>query len=85
MTMDSRTRLPGIFCLCCAAVLATVDLPSTAPAAELDAFIREYQLSDGQPVGGKFTKPADIRREVRVLNRLRGVKPPPPIATYLCA
>jgi hypothetical protein len=32
-----------------------------------------YLLSDGKPVGGTYDKPADILREIRGINRVRGV------------
>ncbi|MEM7234130.1 MAG: hypothetical protein AAF517_18275, partial [Planctomycetota bacterium] len=33
-----------------------------------------FLLSDGQPVGGKYSAPADILREIGALNRLRGAR-----------
>ena len=33
-----------------------------------------FLLSDGKPIGGTFTKPADILREIGAKNRVRGAK-----------
>lgn len=33
-----------------------------------------FLLSDGQPVGGKYTDPDDIVREISAINRVRGAK-----------
>lgn len=33
-----------------------------------------FLLSDGQPVGGKYSDPQDILREIGAINRIRGAK-----------
>ena len=33
-----------------------------------------FLLSDGLPVGGTYTRPEDIQREIGAINRVRGVR-----------